>query len=161
MAGLGIQRGWPLTHQLLGHERMQHRGLLMQMTDLIVLTLMVGSRRAVPPVTVCGVPSSTGAAASALTSCMPCSFSLLPHLRSGSGAQLDRPAGVTLSVRWIPLATAAYGTWVARPAITTTLAPGSDGAPARPEGRPGGDHHSLAGHGSPMCHSHIICGYGR
>jgi hypothetical protein len=28
MAGLGIQGGSPLTHQLLGNEWMQHRGLL-------------------------------------------------------------------------------------------------------------------------------------
>jgi hypothetical protein len=28
MAGLGTQGGSPLTHQLLGHEWMQHRGLL-------------------------------------------------------------------------------------------------------------------------------------
>jgi hypothetical protein len=31
-------------------------------------------------------------------------------------------------VRWIPLVTAAYGTWVARPARTTRLAPGGDGS---------------------------------
>jgi hypothetical protein len=30
--------------------------------------------------------------------------------------------------RCIPLVTAAYGTWVARPARTTTFAPGGDGS---------------------------------
>ena len=35
---------------------------------------------------------------------------------------------VTVTVRWIPLVPAAYGTRVARPARTTTLAPGGDGS---------------------------------
>jgi hypothetical protein len=34
---------------------------------------------------------------------------------------------VTVVVRWIPLVPAAYGTWVARPARTTMLAPGGAG----------------------------------
>ena len=34
---------------------------------------------------------------------------------------------VTVIVRWIPLVTAAYGTWVARPARTTSFARGRDG----------------------------------
>jgi hypothetical protein len=35
---------------------------------------------------------------------------------------------VTVSVRWIPLVTAAYGTRVARPTRTTGLARGGDGS---------------------------------
>jgi hypothetical protein len=35
---------------------------------------------------------------------------------------------VTVTDRWIPLVTAAYGTRVARPARTTMLAPGRDGS---------------------------------
>jgi hypothetical protein len=35
---------------------------------------------------------------------------------------------VTVSVRWIPLVTAAYGTRVARPAETTMLARDGDGS---------------------------------
>ena len=54
-----------------------------------------------------------------LTPCSPCSFGLLPHRRSGAGAQPNGRLGVAVSVRWIPLVTAAYGTRVARPARTT------------------------------------------
>jgi hypothetical protein len=39
MAGLGMQGGSPLTHQLLGGERMHHGGLLAD-DDLTALTLM-------------------------------------------------------------------------------------------------------------------------
>jgi hypothetical protein len=35
---------------------------------------------------------------------------------------------VTVTIRCIPLVTAACGTWVARPARTTMLAPGGDGS---------------------------------
>jgi hypothetical protein len=35
---------------------------------------------------------------------------------------------VTVTVRWVPFVTAAYGTRVARPARTTRLAPGGDGS---------------------------------
>jgi hypothetical protein len=56
-----------------------------------------------------------------LTPCMPCSFGLLPHRRSGAGAQPNGLLRVTVIVRWIPLVTAAYGTWVARPARTTNV----------------------------------------
>jgi hypothetical protein len=56
-----------------------------------------------------------------LTPCMPCSFGLLPHPRSEPRAQLNDPLRVTVTVRWLPLVTAAYGTRVARPARTTWL----------------------------------------
>ena len=52
---------------------------------------------------------------------MPCSFGLLPHPRSGPCAQPDRLLEVTVTDRWIPLVTAAYGTWVARLARTMRL----------------------------------------
>ena len=57
----------------------------------------------------------------AMTPCMPCSFGLLPHPRSGAGAQPNGLLGVTVIVRWIPPVPAAYGTRVARPARTTML----------------------------------------
>src|SRR5215218_3102120 len=53
-----------------------------------------------------------------LTPCMPCSFGLLLRPRSEADAEPDGPLQVTVSVRYIPLVTAAYGTWVARPAGT-------------------------------------------
>jgi hypothetical protein len=64
-----------------------------------------------------------------MTPCMPCSFGLLPHPRSEAGAQVDRPLGVTVTDRYVPLVTAAYGTSVARPVRTTRLPPGGDGPP--------------------------------
>jgi hypothetical protein len=63
-----------------------------------------------------------------MNSCMPCSFGLLPHPRSGTRAQPTGLLEVTVADRWIPPMTAAYGTRVARPARTTTLAPGGDGS---------------------------------
>jgi hypothetical protein len=63
-----------------------------------------------------------------LTPCMPCSFGLLPHPRSGASGALSAPLRVTVSVRWIPPVSAAYGTRVARPARTTALPPGGDGS---------------------------------
>jgi hypothetical protein len=59
---------------------------------------------------------------------MPCSFGLLPHPRSGTGVQPNGPLEVTVTDRQIPLVTAAYGTWVARPARMKMVAPGSDGS---------------------------------
>jgi hypothetical protein len=59
---------------------------------------------------------------------MPCSFALLPRPRSTACAQHHGPLEVTVSVRQIPLVTATYGTWVARPASTTMLAAGGDGS---------------------------------
>src|ERR671913_677956 len=56
-----------------------------------------------------------------VTPCMPCSFGLLPHPRSGTGGQPNSFLQVTVADRWIPLVTAAYGTWVARPARTTNV----------------------------------------
>jgi hypothetical protein len=56
-----------------------------------------------------------------VSACMPCSFALLPHPRSGIGVQPTGLLRVTVTVRWIPLVTAAYGTWVARPARTTMV----------------------------------------
>jgi hypothetical protein len=55
------------------------------------------------------------------TPCMPCSFGLLLHPRSGMGALPDRPLGVAVTVRCIPPVTAACGTRVAQPARTTLL----------------------------------------
>jgi hypothetical protein len=46
----------------------------------------------------------------ALTPCMPCSFGLLLHPRSGSRSPAQRSSRVTVIVRSIPLVTAAYGT---------------------------------------------------
>jgi hypothetical protein len=69
-----------------------------------------------------------------LTPCMPCSFGLLPYPRSAACALPSRLLRVTMSVRWIPLVPAAYGTWVARPAGTTIVHTWRRGLPARPEG---------------------------
>jgi hypothetical protein len=51
----------------------------------------------------------------AMTPCMPCSFGLLLHPRSGMCAQPTGHVEVTVADRYIPLVTAAYGTRVARP----------------------------------------------
>jgi hypothetical protein len=53
--------------------------------------------------------------ASALTSCMPCSFGPLRSSRSGGSVLVAGPCGVTVTIRYVPLVTTAYGTWVARP----------------------------------------------
>jgi hypothetical protein len=74
--------------------------------------------------------------ATALTPCMPCSFGVLPHRRSGTGAQRNDLLRVTVTVRWIPLVTAAYGTRVARRARTTRLAPVGDGSSSAGLGGP-------------------------
>jgi hypothetical protein len=71
------------------------------------------------------------------TTFMPRGFSLLSHRRSATGARCNGPVQMTVTARWIPLVTAAYGTWVAWPATTTWLPPDSDGLPARQEGQPG------------------------
>jgi hypothetical protein len=63
-----------------------------------------------------------------VTPCMPCSFGLILHRRSRTGGPVRDLLRVTVTVRWIPLVTAAYGTRVARPARTTTFAPGGDGS---------------------------------
>jgi hypothetical protein len=63
-----------------------------------------------------------------MTPCMPCSFGLLPHPRSGMCALPIGLLELTVIIRWIPLVTAACGTRVARPAKTTMLAPGGDGS---------------------------------
>jgi hypothetical protein len=52
---------------------------------------------------------------------MPCSFGLLPNPRSGTGGQPNGLLQVTVVDRYIPVVTAAYGTWVARPARTTIV----------------------------------------
>jgi hypothetical protein len=52
---------------------------------------------------------------------------------------------VTVSVRWLPLVTAAYGTRVARPARTTMLAPGGDGSQLGTRVRPVMSDHRLVG----------------
>jgi hypothetical protein len=63
-----------------------------------------------------------------VSACMPCSFGLLPHPRSEAGTQSTGVPEVTVTIRCIPLVPAAYGTWVARPARTTMLAPGGNGS---------------------------------
>jgi hypothetical protein len=63
-----------------------------------------------------------------LTPCMPCSFRLLAHSRSGMHAEPTGLVEVTVTVRWIPLVTAAYGMHVARPASATTLVADGDGS---------------------------------
>jgi hypothetical protein len=45
-----------------------------------------------------------------LTPCMPCSFGLLRSRWSAAAGQLNNPLRVTVTVRYIPLMTAAYGT---------------------------------------------------
>jgi hypothetical protein len=76
---------------------------------------------------------------------MPCSFGLLPHPRSEPYAQPDRPLRVTVTIRWIPLVTAACGTRVARPARTTWLGPGGDSSrPAAGRGLSSVASHSSA-----------------
>jgi hypothetical protein len=80
-----------------------------------------------------------------LTPYMPCSFGLLPHPRSEPRAQLNDPLRVTVTVRWLPLVTAAYGTWVARPARTTTFARGGDGSRPNRWGRPVLTRHCFVG----------------
>jgi hypothetical protein len=80
-----------------------------------------------------------------VTPCMPCSFGLLPHPRSGTGAQPNALLGVTVAVRWIPLVTAAYGTRVARPARTTRLTSGGAGSQLGPRVRPVAGDHRLVG----------------
>jgi hypothetical protein len=57
----------------------------------------------------------------AVTPCMPCSFGPLPHPRSERSILVDSPYGVTVTIRYVPLVTAAYGTWMARPARTTVI----------------------------------------
>jgi hypothetical protein len=71
-----------------------------------------------------------------LTPCMPCSFGPPTFRRSGASAQRNDPPRVTVIVRWIPLVTAAYGTRVARPAITTRLTPSGHGSQLGPRVRP-------------------------
>jgi len=68
---------------------------------------------------------------------MPCSFGLLSHPRSEAGGLPTGLFEVTVTVRYIPLVTAAYGTRVARPVRTTRLhlaamAPSSPEGEARP-----------------------------
>jgi hypothetical protein len=62
-----------------------------------------------------------------MTPCMPCSFGLLPHPRSGRRPQLTGRLRMTVTVRCVPLVTAAYGTRVARPARMTWLRRCGDG----------------------------------
>jgi hypothetical protein len=67
---------------------------------------------------------------------MPCSFGLLLHPRSAPCAQPIGLLEVTVSVRYIPLVTAAYGTRMARPASRTRLLPGGDGSQPPGTSRP-------------------------
>jgi hypothetical protein len=59
---------------------------------------------------------------------MPCSFGLLPIPGQRVAAQPIDVLEVTVIDRYIPLVTAPYGTWVARPARTTRLARGGEGS---------------------------------
>jgi hypothetical protein len=61
-----------------------------------------------------------------LTPCIPCSFGLLLNPKSGVYILPNGPLGVTAIDRWGPLVTAAYGTWMARPARTTVIPPCDD-----------------------------------
>src|SRR4030095_11276951 len=70
-----------------------------------------------------------------LPPCMPCSVAPCRRSRSGSCAQPNSPLRVTVTDRYIPLVTAAYGTRVARPERTTSLAPGGNGSQLGRAGR--------------------------
>jgi hypothetical protein len=59
---------------------------------------------------------------------MPCSFALFPHPRSAACALPSGLVRVTVTIRCIPLVTAAYDTRVARPPRTATLPTGGDGS---------------------------------
>ena len=83
-------------------------------------------RRSGPPRPGTDRPAGHGKADPGLTPCMPCSFRLLPHPRSETCGQPNGFLQVTVVDRCIPVVTAAYGTWVARPARTTMLRPGGD-----------------------------------
>jgi hypothetical protein len=89
--------------------------------------------------------SATGSAAWPMTPCMPCSFGLLRWSRSAACGQHQGPLQLTVSVRYIPLVTAAYGTWVARPTRTTTLAAGRQRLQLAWRVRPVPDHRRLVG----------------
>jgi hypothetical protein len=78
---------------------------------------------------------------------MPCSFGLLPHPRSGTCAQPTGLLEVTVIDRYIPLVTAAYGTWVARTARTTTFAPGCNGSQFDRRVRPDSGDYGVVGKG--------------
>ena len=80
-----------------------------------------------------------------MTSCMPCRFGLLPHRRSRTGAQPNGLLRVTVVVRWIPLVTAAYGTWVARPVRKRRRSHLAVTAPAHSWVRPVLGDHRLVG----------------
>jgi hypothetical protein len=59
---------------------------------------------------------------------MPCSFGLLQDARSEADDDLTGLVVVTVVDHYIPLVTAAYGTWVARKARTTMVGRGYDGS---------------------------------
>jgi hypothetical protein len=80
-----------------------------------------------------------------LTPCMPCSFGPLPHPRSAACTQPTGLLEVTVTVRWIPLVTAACGTWVARPARTTFLERGGNGSQHGQGVRPDLGNHCIVG----------------
>src|SRR5829696_3275351 len=80
-----------------------------------------------------------------MTSCMPCSVGLLSYPRSGICAQPSGLRGVTVTDRYVPLVTAAYGTRVARPARTTALPLGGDGSQLGQRARLVLGHHRLVG----------------
>ena len=63
-----------------------------------------------------------------VTPCMPCSFGPLKSPRSGMRAQPTGLLEMTVTDRYIPLVTAVCGTWVARPARTTTRSSDGDGS---------------------------------
>jgi hypothetical protein len=63
-----------------------------------------------------------------LIPCMPCSFSAVRSPRSGVVSQLRGPIRLTVTDRYVPLVTAAYGTRMARPASTTMLVSDGEGS---------------------------------
>ena len=63
-----------------------------------------------------------------MSTCMPCSFSAVRSPRSGAVSQLRGPIRLTVTDRYVPLVTAAYGTRVARPASTTMLVSDGEGS---------------------------------
>jgi hypothetical protein len=127
MAGLGMQAGSPLSHQLFGRVRMQHRGLLRD--DKLHRPYLDGSARLgqCRPSPLAGAPQHLGLRIR-LTSCMPCTFSSWQRSRSGKGSQQTGLLRVTVIVRWIPLVTAACGTRVARRRERRSFARGGDGS---------------------------------
>jgi hypothetical protein len=80
-----------------------------------------------------------------MTPCMPCSFGLLPYPRSGPCTLPNGAPGVTVTVRYVPLVTAACGTRVARTVRTTMLACGAMAPSLAGERGPSPGYHRVVG----------------